>query len=110
MGLTPVSPRFGTGLIWVPAALMLVVEGQVTQRIIGTPDNVVRLSVVGRSTSVPSYLARVTTLGGPVNIGLTGLSSGRAGAALSLSAWKLFAETTRHFDPYLQGTTGVDFV
>ena len=94
-------PPFGAGFIWAPAGFVLMIEGNVASGlfllafgagVISMSDNFVRPMVVGRSSSVPSYLILVSTLGGLAVFGLTGLVLGPTVAALFLSAWQLFDE------------------
>ena len=104
MGLLSVVPPFGAGFIWAPAGLMMMLNGNIGAGlilltfgagVISTSDNIVRPIVVGRSSSVPSYLVLVTTLGGLAMFGLTGLVLGPVIASLFLSAWQLFDEAER---------------
>lgn len=99
MALLSVAPPFGAGFIWGPASVYLILSGSPMQGfvllafgvgIISMSDNIVRPFVVGRSSSVPSYLVLVTTLGGLAVFGLTGLILGPILTALFLSAWQLF--------------------
>ncbi|MCV6822999.1 MULTISPECIES: AI-2E family transporter [Halocynthiibacter] len=98
MGLLSVIPPFGAGFIWGPAGIAMVLSGDTVDGIIllafgagviSMSDNVVRPIVVGRASSVPSFLILVTTLGGLAVFGLTGLVLGPVIAAVFLSIWQL---------------------
>jgi predicted PurR-regulated permease PerM len=98
MGLLSVVPPFGAGFVWAPAAAMLALQGDWAKGlmlfaygtvIISMSDNVVRPILVGRASSVPHYLVLLTTLGGLISFGITGLVLGPVIAALFLSAWQL---------------------
>ena len=104
MALLSALPLMGAGLVWAPAGIVLVLNGDVFNgllllafgaAVISTADNVVRPIVVEVSSSLPGYVALVTTLGGLVTFGLTGLVLGPVIASLFLSAWQLFDEVER---------------
>jgi predicted PurR-regulated permease PerM len=98
MALLSVIPPFGAGFIWGPAALILILNGDWGKGltlfaygtiIISMSDNVIRPIIVGRASSVPDYLVLLTTLGGLISFGITGLVVGPVIAALFLSAWQM---------------------
>ena len=104
MALLSVVPPFGAAVVWVPAGVMVALNGNVFDGlillafgtvVISASDNLVRPIVVGESSSVPGYIVLVTTLGGLVSFGLTGLVLGPVIASLFLSAWQLFDEVEK---------------
>ena len=101
MAVLSLLPAVGAGLVWVPAAVILLAGGQIWQAVlvilggifvIGLVDNVLRPIVVGRDTRMPDYLVLVSTLGGIAVFGLAGFVAGPVIAALFLVMWELFAE------------------
>jgi predicted PurR-regulated permease PerM len=100
MALLSVIPPFGAGFIWGPAALILALNGDWGKGlvlftygtvIISMSDNIIRPIMVGRASSVPDYLVLLTTLGGLISFGITGLVLGPVVAALFISAWQMRA-------------------
>ncbi|MEM6879473.1 MAG: AI-2E family transporter, partial [Bacteroidota bacterium] len=78
LALLPVG---GSGLVWGPAAIILLSNGEIWQGItvlivgsliIGLVDNVLRPILVGRDTQMPDYLVLLSTLGGITLFGLSG--------------------------------------
>ena len=96
MGFLSLLPAVGTGLIWVPVAVYLLVTGAIWQGIvlvlcglfvIGMVDNVLRPILVGRETRIPDYVVLITTLGGLEAMGFNGLVIGPVIAALFIAVW-----------------------
>jgi predicted PurR-regulated permease PerM len=101
MAILSLLPAVGAGLVWLPAALILFVSGDIWQGVlvllggifvIGLVDNVLRPIVVGRDTKMPDYLILVSTLGGIAVFGLAGFVAGPVIAALFLVVWEMFGE------------------
>jgi predicted PurR-regulated permease PerM len=98
MALLSILPAIGTALVWLPAAIYLIVSGQVVGGIvlivvgalvIGSVDNVLRPILVGRDTRMPDYLILLATLGGLAGFGLAGIIIGPTIAAFFLSVWRM---------------------
>ena len=98
MGFLSLLPAVGTGLIWVPVAVYLLVTGEIWQGIvlvlcgifvIGMVDNVLRPILVGRETRIPDYVVLITTLGGLEAMGFNGLVIGPVIAALFIAVWDM---------------------
>jgi predicted PurR-regulated permease PerM len=101
MAVFSVLPAVGPGLVWVPAAVVLLVRGDIVKGIvliaggvvlIGLVDNVLRPLLVGRSTQMPDYLVLLSTLGGIAVFGVSGFVIGPVLAAFFLVVWEMFAE------------------
>src|SRR3546814_20894570 len=82
MGAMSLIPAVGTGIVWVPVALYLLLTGSLTEGliliacgalIISTVDNVLRQILVGRETKMPDPLILISTLGGNAVAGFNGL-------------------------------------
>jgi predicted PurR-regulated permease PerM len=101
MALLSILPAVGTALVWLPAAIILLLNGQVFGGlvlifvgvfVIGLTDNLLRPILVGRDTRLPDYLILLSTLGGLAGFGLAGIIIGPIIAAFFLSVWHM-AET-----------------
>jgi predicted PurR-regulated permease PerM len=98
MALLSILPAVGSAIVWLPAAIALIVNGQVVGGIalivigalvIGSVDNVLRPILVGRDTRMPDYLILLSTLGGLAAFGLAGIIIGPIIAAFFLSVWTM---------------------
>ncbi len=98
MGMFSLIPAFGTGVIWLPMAIYLMVTGDVTKGVIlviigagviSMVDNVLRPILVGKDTGLPDWLLLVVTLGGVSVLGFNGILIGPMIAALFIAAWSM---------------------
>jgi predicted PurR-regulated permease PerM len=94
-----ILPLVGGALVWVPAALFLVVTGEFWRGVIlagfcalivGSIDNVLRPRLVGQDTKMHDLLILFSTLGGIIVFGPLGFIVGPILAGIFLSAWELF--------------------
>ena len=101
MGVLSLIPAIGTGFVWIPVALYLLVTGDIWQGVvlilcgvfvISMVDNVVRPILVGRDTRMPDYVVLISTLGGLQLIGINGIIIGPLVAALFIAIWSIFSE------------------
>lgn len=101
MAMFSVLPAVGPGLVWLPAAVILLGLGQIVKGIvliaagvlvIGLVDNVLRPILVGRDTQMPDYLVLLATLGGLAVFGVSGFVIGPVIAAFFLVVWEMFAQ------------------
>ncbi|HWI87167.1 MAG TPA: AI-2E family transporter [Sphingomonas sp.] len=101
MGVFSLFPAVGTGLVWVPVTIYLLVTGAIWQGvalglcgflIISSVDNVVRPILVGRETRMPDYVVLISTLGGFELMGFNGFVIGPVIAALFLAVWTIYIE------------------
>lgn len=104
MVIFSVIPAVGPGLVWLPAAVILLATGALTKGIvliaygvliIGLADNLLRPLLVGRDTKMPDYLVLLSTLGGLTMFGITGFVLGPVVAALFLTVWQMFEAESR---------------
>ena len=107
MTLLALLPAVGAALIWAPAAIILLVTGEVVKGlillvtgtlIIGLVDNLLRPVLVGRDTEMPDYLILLSTLGGLTVFGISGFVIGPVIAALFLAVWEMFMKEYSHLD------------
>lgn len=101
MTVLSLLPAVGSALVWLPAAIILLVTGEVVKGIIlivagtlviGLVDNILRPILVGRDARMPDYLILLSTLGGLVLFGISGFVIGPIVAALFLTVWSMFEE------------------
>ncbi|MFP4035870.1 MAG: AI-2E family transporter [Desulfovermiculus sp.] len=101
MAILSLIPMLGSGLVWGPAAIILISLGHIFKGVvlivlgstlIGLADNVLRPILVGRETRLPDYVVLVTTLGGLSVFGISGFVIGPVLAALFLTVWQMFGE------------------
>ena len=99
MVVLSVIPGIGTGLIWVPAAVILIAGGGLAKGIglavfcglvVGSIDNVVRPRLVGKDTQMPDLLILLGTMGGIMMFGVLGLILGPIVAALFVAIWEMY--------------------
>ena len=101
MGVFSLLPAVGGAIVWVPAALYLVLTGawvkglilaSIGAGIMGTVDNALRPVLVGRDAGMPDYMILLSTLGGLAAFGFSGLVMGPVVAGLFLTVWEIFTE------------------
>lgn len=99
MAAFSIIPAIGTGLVWVPAAGYLLLQGQIGSAVgltlwcalvVGSVDNILRPMLVGKDTKMPDLLILVSTLGGLALFGATGIILGPLVAAMFMIAWEIY--------------------
>jgi predicted PurR-regulated permease PerM len=102
MAIFSLFPAIGTGLIWVPVTIFLLVTGDIWQGfalllcgffIISSVDNIVRPILVGHDARMPDYVVLIATLGGFELMGFNGFVIGPVIAALFMTVWEIFGNT-----------------
>ena len=100
MAFLSLLPAVGAALVWLPAAVYLLLTGATWQGIallvygvlvISTVDNLLRPVLVGRDTQMPDYVVLISTLGGIAVFGLSGFVIGPVIAAMFMAAWDIFS-------------------
>ncbi len=108
MVLLSVIPGIGTGLVWVPAAVILAISGQTWAAVglalwcalvVGSIDNLLRPRLVGRDTEMHDLLILFSTMGGIMVFGVLGFVIGPIVAALFVTVWDLYGEAFRDVLP-----------
>ena len=98
MTMLSLLPIGGAAIIWVPAAIIMAVQGQYGKAVIivafgalaiGLVDNLLRPLLVSRDTKMPDYIVLIATLGGIAAFGLAGFVIGPVVAALFLTVWEM---------------------
>lgn len=99
MVVLSIVPGIGAALVWVPAVIYLFVTGQTTAGIllgawcaavVGTIDNVLRPTLVGKDAKMPDLLILLGTLGGLYLFGPIGFIVGPIVCGLFLTAWDIY--------------------
>lgn len=99
MALLSTIPNVGAALVWIPAAVVLVIQGHSTTGIalaafcglvVGSLDNILRPILVGKDTKMHELLIFFSTLGGIFLFGFPGLFIGPVIASLFVSIWEIY--------------------
>jgi len=99
MVLTSVIPAVGSGLVWVPVGIAMILAGQVNQGIvilfvgavvIGLVDNLIRPVLVGGDTQMHPLIVLFATLGGITLFGITGFIIGPIILSLFMALWDIY--------------------
>ena len=99
MTVLSIIPAVGTALVWVPAVIFLILDGQTGAAVgvglwcaivVGTADNLLRPLLIGKDTEMPDLLVMVTTLGGLALFGAAGMVIGPIVGALFTAVWGLW--------------------
>ena len=101
MVVLSIIPGVGTALVWVPAVIYLLINGDTlagvglaiwSAAVVGTVDNVLRPRLVGREAKMPDLFILVSTLGGLSLFGALGLVVGPVIAAFFLTALTIYGQ------------------
>jgi predicted PurR-regulated permease PerM len=101
MAIFALVPVIGSGAVWVPAGIWLLLSGETWQGlfvlltgffVISSADNVLRPILVGRDTGIPDWIILITTLGGISLVGFSGIVLGPLVAGLFLASWSILRE------------------
>lgn len=101
MTLLALLPVGGSAIVWLPAAVILFIQGHIAKAIIlllvgsliiGLVDNLLRPLLVGKDTGMPDYLVLLSTLGGITYFGLSGFVLGPVIAALFITVWEIMGK------------------
>ena len=99
MAVLSIIPSVGSALVWVPAAIILVVNGQIMAGIglivfcgvlVGSLDNLLRPVLVGKDTKLHELMIFLSTLGGIFMFGVVGLFVGPIIASLFVAIWEMY--------------------
>ena len=104
MTVLSIIPGIGTGLIWVPAAIILIAGGSIGKGIglavfcgviVGSIDNFLRPRLVGKDTQMHDLMILFGTMGGIVMFGVLGFIIGPIVAALFITVWDIYGVVFR---------------
>jgi predicted PurR-regulated permease PerM len=112
MAVLSIIPGIGTGLVWIPAVVILAAGGAWVRAlvlalwcavIVGSIDNVVRPWLVGKDTQMHDILILFSTLGGILYFGLPGFIIGPIVAALFVTVWDIYGQVFQDILPAVHG-------
>jgi predicted PurR-regulated permease PerM len=101
MGVFSLIPAVGTGIVWVPVALYLLLTGSIGEGlilvfcglfVIGMIDNLLRPVLVGKDTKLPDFVVLIATVAGLELFGISGFVVGPIIAALFIAVWQIVTE------------------
>lgn len=99
MAVLSIIPNIGSALVWVPAAIILLANGELVSGIglavfcgvvVGGLDNVLRPILVGKDTQMHELMIFFSTLGGIIMFGIVGLFIGPVIASLFVTIWEIY--------------------
>lgn len=108
MAVMSVIPNIGSGLIWFPACVILILQGNTTTGmglmafcglVVGSLDNVLRPILVGKDTKMHELMTFLGTLGGIMMFGISGIIIGPLIASLFVTIWELYGIAFRDHLP-----------
>ncbi|WP_295888005.1 AI-2E family transporter [uncultured Thiohalocapsa sp.] len=108
MAVLSIVPGIGSAVVWVPASIILVVQGNVVAGVglfvfcalvVGSIDNLLRPILVGKDTNMHELMIFFGTLGGLFTFGMAGLLIGPVIASLFLTIWEIYGEAFRDVLP-----------
>lgn len=100
MTISSVIPSIGTGLVWFPVGIIMIIAGNFTQGIaillagalvLSTIDNFLQPRLVGKDTKMHPLLILFSTLGGIALFGISGFIVGPIVMSLSVALWDIYA-------------------
>lgn len=112
MMVLSIIPAIGSGLVWMPAAIILIVTGHTLKGIglalfcgliVGSLDNILRPRLVGKDTRMPDLLIFLSTLGGIAFFGVMGFIIGPIIAALFVTIWEIYGAVFKDILPAGKG-------
>ncbi len=112
MAVLSTVPGIGAALVWVPVVIYLYLTGETLTAtlllawcaaVVGTVDNVLRPSLVGKDAKMPDLLILVGTLGGLFLFGPIGFIVGPLVCGLFLTVWDIYGRTFRDILPPARG-------
>ncbi len=99
MAVLSIIPSVGSALVWIPAAIILIMQGSVGSGVgllvfcgvvVGSLDNVLRPILVGKDTKMHELMIFFGTLGGIMMFGISGIFIGPLIASLFVTIWELY--------------------
>ena len=99
MAFLSVIPSVGSALVWIPASIILIMQGSVSAGvglmvfcglIVGSLDNFLRPILVGKDTKMHELMIFFGTLGGILMFGIAGIFIGPLIASLFITIWELY--------------------
>jgi predicted PurR-regulated permease PerM len=108
MAVLSIVPGIGAALVWLPAVIYLYITGQTLTAtlllawcvaVVGTIDNILRPTLVGKDAKMPDLLILIGTLGGLFLFGPIGFIVGPIVCGLFLTIWEIYGATFKDILP-----------
>ncbi|MDL2269608.1 AI-2E family transporter [Desulfosarcina sp. OttesenSCG-928-A07] len=108
MVVLSIIPSVGTAIVWVPAAVFLILKGSIAKGVglilfnglvVGSLDNLLRPVLVGKDTQMHELMIFFGTLGGIFMFGIPGVIIGPIIAALFVTAWDIYGQSFKDILP-----------
>ena len=108
MAVLSLVPIVGPTLVWIPALVILALNGDITGVIIlitlcggisGSLDNLLRPRLVGKDTAMHDLYVLFGTLGGIAMFGILGIIIGPIIAALFITIWEIYGKAFAEYLP-----------
>jgi predicted PurR-regulated permease PerM len=108
MTVLSVIPLVGASLVWIPAAIALIIGGSIAKGVglaifcaivVGSADNILRPRMVGKDTQMHELLIFFGTLGGLALFGIMGFVIGPIIAALFITMWEIYGRVFKDLLP-----------
>jgi predicted PurR-regulated permease PerM len=99
MAITSIIPPVGSGLVWLPVGIAMILFGHPIGGIIillagifimGTMDNFIRPKLIGKDAKMHPLLILFSTLGGIILFGIAGFIIGPIVMALLVPLWDIY--------------------
>ena len=112
MAIMSTIPNVGAALVWLPASIILAVQGQMGTGIalagfcglvVGSLDNLLRPILVGKDTKMHELMIFFSTLGGIFMFGFPGVFIGPVIASLFISIWEIYGVEFADSLPNVEG-------
>lgn len=110
MTISSVIPSIGSGLVWLPAGLAMMILGHFSEGVIillvgalviSMVDNLIRPKLVGKDTQMHPLMILFSTLGGIALFGISGFIIGPMLMSLFVALWDIYAlEFKTQLDQY----------
>lgn len=99
MAVLSIIPSVGSALVWGPASIILLIQGNVVSGVgllvfcgvvVGSLDNVLRPILVGKDIKMHELMIFFGTLGGIIMFGIAGIFIGPLIASLFVTVWEIY--------------------
>ncbi len=117
MAVLSIIPSVGSALVWIPASIILIMQGSVGAGVglllfcgvvVGSLDNVLRPVLVGKDTKMHELMIFFGTLGGIMMFGIAGIFIGPLIASLFVTIWELYGIAFQDYLPEVHRNTRAD--
>ena len=114
MAVLSIIPSIGSSLVWIPAAVILMANGQLAAGIgllifcgvlVGSLDNLLRPILVGKDTKLHELMIFLSTLGGIFMFGVVGLFVGPIIASLFVAIWEMYGVAFKDVLPEVESAS-----